>query len=457
MEEQENLPVLLDVVSNNIAKIAERFAITQHDLTVQQFKVWIVFVATLDQNDDGSNIYQFNAIDLAKRMNIDERKARGTIVAKLFEQLSDKQIKYYSEENSKGEQHVFSAHLVSSVVYNRDTHILQLEIPTVIRPLLFALKQGTFVNIDTRDIVALDTIFPIRIYIYLKNLVRKGIFSVELEEFKHNINATAESYKAFKELKRLVIKPAVKEIRKHTEYKDFFIEDNGGRGVKATHLRFGFEKTLDNDIFADVTPNRATICRRFPDNVQIVMRLAMDHGFDPLYIEDKLDDIPSDRIIANFRYVMNEIIAKDKRRGTDKGPEVYGKYFIVAVKEAWAEKNGKEDEMLLRDRDSQKNRKIQSQMKEAQENDDAANEAIYRKNMSKLYLERLIGNFTELDSFIKKNLSTLKAMSTRGDFDISKAMSGKKTYKEYRVMLQLVEAKILTNEIRIPKQESLFF
>lgn len=459
INEQYNMPILLDVVSNDVAKIADKLVTAQNTLTVLQYKAWVVFLSSLSSNDDdGNNTYQFNVMDIADRMALDSRKARGTMVAKIFETLSEKQIKYLSEPNEKGEQNLFSAILVSSVVYRRDTHTIQLEIPKVIRPFLFALKQGAFLSVDTKDITALDTVYSIRIYIFLKNLERKGIFIVPLEDFKKGINATSKSFRSFSEFKRTVIKPAVKEIRRHTHYKDFFIEDNARIGVKATHIRFGFEKTIDieDDIFADVSPNRAAICRKFPEDVQIVMRLAINHGFDPLYVEDKLDDVPGERIIANFRYVIKEIINKDKKRGIDKGKDVYGKYFLTAVKEAWAEKNNKTDEMLLSNARAKENQVIQEQVKLAQEQEELANEAFYLDNAAKTYLKKITNSGFDLEKFIEDNKTALIAMAGKHEFNKVHAMSGKKTYREYKILVRLISAKIMTNEIEIPKQNNLF-
>lgn len=449
--EEHNTPVLLSVAGSKYAKIAEQFAVAQHSLTTTQLKAWVVFIATLDaDNDDGSNIYQFNAIDLAKQMSIDERKARGTIVAKIFKDLSLKQIEYESEEDHNGERNIFATNFVSSVVYSRNSHMLQLEIPKMMRPFLFALKQGSFMQLNTKHIAALNTTPAIRIYIYLKNLERLGVFYDELNTFRKGIGITSSYYDDFKQLKSKVIKPAIKEIRMHTDYKDFFIEDNGRPGVKATRIRFGFEKTVDSDIFEGVAPNRAAICRKFPEDVQVSMRLAIDHGFDPLYIEDKFEGIPSERILANFRYVMVEVIGKDKKRGIDKGPAVYGKYFLTAVREAWAEKNGKEDEMLLRNANMQKNRKLTEQMKVAQEREDIANEAVHYDEGAKRYLKQLNEDKFALEAFIKENLTTLTTMAGKYGYDISKALSGKRTYREYKLLVKLVASKMMINEIEIP-------
>lgn len=138
-------PIFLNIFNSNIFKIAEQFVSAEHSLTLNQLKAWVIFISSLDSDqDDGSNLYRFDAIDLASRIGINSRKARGTMVSKLFEGLSTKRIQYFSEPDSKGEQHRLSAYLLSSVLYNKDTHLLQVEISQVIRPFLFALKEGRF-------------------------------------------------------------------------------------------------------------------------------------------------------------------------------------------------------------------------------------------------------------------------------------------------------------------------
>lgn len=450
--------VFLQVIGNNYAKLAERFASAPYELTSTQLKAWIVFVATLDpDNDDGSNIYRLNAFDVADKLGIDKRKARGTIVADIFADLSTKGIRKKSAADSRGEKNVFAANFVSGVAYDRNTHILQLEIPQMMRPYLFALKEGAYLSLDSKDIVALDTVPAIRIYIYLKNLDRQGINEVSLEEFRQGIGATSSYYDTFKQFKAKIIKPAIKEIHKHTDYKDFFIEDNGRPGVKATRISFGFYASLSNDdLLQSMSPAKAAICKKFSSAVQVVMILALEHGFDPSYIDNKLDGVPDDCIIANFHYVMYEIIAKDKKRGKDKGKEVYGKYFLKAVAEHWAEQNGKFDEMLGREKTRKQNVEARKQVAQAQEQDEVANSALYYNQKAKEYLEKITKEPFGLSSFINKNETQLNAMSGKKEFNIQHALTGKKNYREYKILVNFITAKMTLREIDIPSQCDLF-
>ena len=460
MDGQQDSPIFLQVIGDKNAKLAESFASAPYELTPMQLKAWIIFVATLDSdNDDGSNIYQLNAYDIADKLGVDKRKARGTIVADLFSDLSFQGIRKKGAADRHGERNVFAANFVSGVAYDKDTHILKLEIPKMMRPYLFALKEGAYLSLDEKDIIALGSIPSIRTYIYLKNLDRQGISTVTIDDFRQGVGATNPYYDVFKRFKHKFIVPVVKEIRKHTEYKDFFIEDNGCRGRKATLLNFGFFADSDiKDLFADVAPAKAAICRKYSPDTQICFRLAMDEGFDPAYIGTKFDGVPKENIIANFHYVQSEIILKDKRHGKNKGPQVYGKYFIKAVQEHWAENNGKFEAMLGRDSDRRRNHHIQEVMKEVQEQDDVASQAIHIDKQAKEYLELLYKDAFALDKFIRDNEKQLIAMSDKKGFDKAKAFSKKKIYREYKILVAFITSKIILREIKpvTPTQGELF-
>lgn len=457
MDRQKEAPVFLQVLGENYAKLAESFASAPYELTPNQLKAWIVFVATLDpDNDDGSNIYRLNAFDIADKLGIDKRKARGTMVADIFADLSTKGIRKRGNADRRGEMNVFAANFVSGVAYDKDSHILQLEIPKMMRPYLFALKEGAYLSLDERDILSLDSIPSIRTFIYLKNLDRQGINTISIDEFRQGVGAITPYYDDFKRLKSKLIIPVSKEIRKHTDYKDFFINDNGGRGRKATLLTFGFFANADLDLFEGVAPAKAAICKRFSPMVQISIKLAMNHGFDPAYIENKLDGIPDDNIIANFHYVEFEIINKDKKKGKDKGPEVYGKYFLKAVQEHWAEQSGKLDEMLGRGKARQKYAKVEEQMAKAQEKEEVANHALFVDEKAKEYLENLYKDAFKLDKFVRENIRSLNAMAGKNEFNMAHAMSKKKNYREYKILVKFITAKMTLREIEFTTQGSLF-
>ena len=173
----------------------------------------------------------------------------------------------------------------------------------------------------------------------------------------------------------------------------------------------------------------------------------MDNGFNPRYIKDKFDNIPEDVIKANFMYVEG-IISREKKEGNPKTPDVYGKYYIKAVVENWALKNDKFNEMKKKTIEREKNQDLQKRMKETQERDDAATLNEFYRTKAKEYLEAM--DFATMDNFIRTNFKGLNAMSGKSEFNYEHAISRKKNYREYRILVDFITAKMTLREIEVP-------
>lgn len=106
--------------------------------------------------------------------------------------------------------------------------------------------------------------------------------------------------------------------------------------------------------------------------------------------------------------------------------------------------------MLLRNANMQKNLKLTEQMKVAQEREDIANEAVHYDEAAKRYLKQLNDDKFALKAFIKENLTILTTMAGKYGYDVSKALSGKRTYRKYKLWVKLVTSKMMIQEIKIP-------
>lgn len=455
LPEQQNM-FFLRTVDDGIATIGQEFADAQYALQKNELKAWILLIASLDEdlrgNDDST--YVFDAIAFADKLGIDARKARGRIVADIFIRLSHNFIDIRSREDNDGEQDIYHTAFIYKVRYNRKSYRLEIGIPPDLKPYLFALKKGTFISLDVKDILALDTVTSMRIYIFLRGLERKGIFSIAVEELRLGIGLTSEYYADFRQLKHKILEPAAQEIRKHTGFKHFFIEDNGSKGRRATHVHFGFTaETEDSELFLHTAPDLANLIKgKFSPRVQIVIRLAMDEGFNPRYLGNKLDKATDDDIVANFNYVLN-LIHKEKKFGKTKTPEVYGRYFIKAVEENWAGNNEQTELMLKKDQDRADNRKLQQSIQETHERQELINDTEYCHQAAQNFI--LSMKFTELTAYIDQNRKMLHRLGGAKGFDKEKALTRKKNYREFRLLVQFTVGKMITGELK-PQDMALF-
>lgn len=113
------------------------------------------------------------------------------------------------------------------------------------KPLLIQLKKN-FTAYDLRNIVKLG-VYPVRVYELLKQYQSIGSRKLEIEEMKRMFEVT-ERYKLFADFFRWVIKPAVKEINKHTDLLITNVEKiKKGRRVVALRFEFRAQKVKDAD------------------------------------------------------------------------------------------------------------------------------------------------------------------------------------------------------------------
>ena len=460
----DNLPqnhqaLFLIPLETGSVTVAREFATAKYSLSKNELKAWYLFIASMDSHccPQLRTTYVFDAVRFADKLNIDTRKARGTIVANIFTRLSKNYIDLRSREDNNGEQNIYHANFISELSYNKHSHILEVSIPPRLNDYLFNLKEGTYLTMDIEDILALDTVVSMRVFIYLRNLERIGIHEISVTQFRNEINLYPES--SYKEFKRKVIKASMEEIRRHTDYKDFFIEDDGSPGRKATVISFKFTKdnTFDEYLLTQVSPAIAYSIRelqkKFSERVITMFTMALEKGFDPRYIKDNFDDMTDDRIVSNFHIVF-ERISKDKKSNKEKDAAVYGRYFITAVREDWAAQSNREKEAVKHADARIKNHELQKQMQDAQERDDIQSLTLFYQTKAKEYVSNM--NLSNLMGFVRKNRAQLNSLAGQKGFNEEHAYTRKKTYKEYKLLTQVVIGKMMAGEIIVPKENILF-
>ncbi len=425
-------PVFLIPKDTGPMTIAQEFATAKYALSKNQLKAWYLFIASMDENHvpEQSTTYVFDALRFADKLNIDARKARGMMVAEIFTKLSQNYIDLRSRGDDNGEQDIYHANFISELSYNRKTHILEVSIPPRLNQYLFNLREGTYLSMDIEDILALDTIVSMRLFIYLRNLDCLNIHELSIERFRS-------------------------EIGNRTKNKDYFIDDDGGPGRKATTIVFGFTKqAIADTYFPNLAPALVKQLReKFSERILVLFSMACEEGFEPSYIKDNFDGIPEDRIVSNFHLVFDRI-TKDERMGKKKELDVYGRYFIAAVKQDWAGASHQTKTALKKGMARIENKQLEERMREVQEQEENQDRANFYLKHAKDYVAAM--TLSNLLSFMKRNASQLDYLAGRRGFNREHACSRKKTYREYRLLTQVVLGKMMAGEIPTPKTNSLF-
>ena len=441
------------VVSSGPFSVDSNISTAEYQLTPTELKSWFLVIASLKGRE--ASRYTIDSMAFADKLSIDTRKARGSIVRDIFKKLMNQRISIASKEaNAEGEQSSYDAYFLSEVKYDRNTKMLTFSIPPTLHEYLFNLKKSLTLSLDIADILQLNTVMSIRVFVYLRELDRVGIHNVPIDEFRRNVNFLPTSpYKAYN---RSVIKKSVAEIRRLDGYQDFFIEDDGKPGRKATMLHFGFSKALlEDQLLQDVAPNlRKQLLKKFNRRILILIELAMHNGFNPAYIRDQFDNFDDNYIAANFNVVFERISA-DRMQMKQKDPDEYGRYFITSVVKNWAGQN--REQHAKHAKSIVNSQEMQHHIKEIKHIEDFQHTTLRAREQAKEYVSQM--PFDELVRFIDKNKKELAILSARGRaFDRSRALERKKTYREFHMLCQLVAGKMLAGEIKMkdPSIQSLF-
>lgn len=441
------------VVSNGPFNVDSSLSTAEYQLTPTELKSWFLVIASLKGRE--ASRYTIDAMTFADKLNIDARKARGSIVRDIFKKLMSQRISISSREmNDEGEQSSYDAYFLSEVRYDRHNKMLTFSIPPTLHEYLFNLKKNLTLSLDIADILQLNTVMAIRVFVYLRELDRVGIHSVPINEFRRNVNFLPKS--PYKSYNRYVIKKSIAEIRRLDGCQDFFIEDDGKPGRKATMLHFGFSKTpLEDQLLQDVAPNlRKQLAKKFGRRVLILIELAIRDGFNPAYIKNQFDAFDDDYIAANFNVVFQRI-AMDRMQMKKKNPDEYGRYFIAAVLKNWA--GEKKEQHAKHAASIARSKEMQRKIEEINHVEDFQRTTLSAREQAKEYVSQM--PFDELVRFVDKNKKELALLSARGRaFDRSRALERKKTYREFHMLCQLVAGKMMAGEIKMkaPSIPSLF-
>ena len=457
-EVTESEMIFLDTASAREFSLATEFTVAQYSLTKNELKTWLLFIASLDEYRNRDNpsgtVYCLNANTFADRLKIDVRKARGKIVASYFIQLSHKFIDIRSREDKDGEQDIYHAPFIAETKYNKKSHLLWVALPPTLNNYLYNLPPGTYFRYDIDTIIQLDTVNAMRIFLYLRGLELNHIHCIRIEEYRREMHINEDTqwrYYRYKTLARVV-----EEIRRHTEYKDFYIEDNAKRGQSATKLYFGFHaKGHEEEYLYNVSPVAAKKIKEYytAPEVLLCLNFAIENGFNPQYLDKIYSQVDEKTLVANLNYVRR-LIFKEKREGEPKSPEVYGRYFYKAIREDWAGKAGETQEEYNRVQNAVLSRSQQRLQAEHQEREQLQNDMLAWQKEAEVYIAEL--SHKELVQFLADNDKQLNYLAGKRPFNTDHALSRKKNYREYRFLKQIVLSKMMSGEIRIEKNPSLF-
>ena len=349
--EPKHSVVHVDPQTDYTATLPAIFASSRHSMTLNELKAFLFFIGLTQANTPEDELnqyheYTFYTKEMATRLQEDLKTKRPRLIYETFKSLQNKNIEFSDEEYPDEEDaHRKSFALFSVVDFNgrKKDKPLTLALPAKLNQYLFESKSRIPFSFD--ELNQMTSLRAMQVFMYLKTLESQGTNSVPLLQFIIDIGLEEnKAYYNFKELNRRIIKPAEKEIRDCTPYKDFSISNDGSHGRSPKYLYWQFvttsleesrEKRLS---LSSLEPDIADKVRALSKEKQDAIMRALQAGFDPSYI-NKLLAIKQDDVV----FGANISLAIMQSERSHLSPKETGKMILSAVTKNWVYKDSNKD------------------------------------------------------------------------------------------------------------------
>ena len=456
--EQKRSVIHVDPQTDYTATLPAIFASAHHTMTMNELKAFLFFIGLTQANtpEDERNQYHeytFYTGEMASRLQEDLKTKRPREIYNTFKSLQSKSIEFTDEEYSDEEDANRKSFALFSVVNyqgRKKEKPLTLSLPAELNQFLFESKSRIPFSFD--ELNQMTSLKAMQVFMYLKTLESNGANSVPLLQFMIDLGLNTKSYLDFKILNNRILKPAEKEIREFTPYKDFSISNDGTRGRSPKYLYWQFvvtsieenrEKRLS---LASLEPDVADKVRSLSKEKQDAIMRALQAGFDPSYV-NKLLAIKQDDVVfgANISLAIMQ-----SERG-HLSPEDTGKMILSAVAKNWVNKDSNKDylkqkELAFRARATQTELDLGITQ-------DVELDANYKRKAAAYFT----GMTTEekKDFFIKKKSFIMNVFGHTKEFQLDKYLHRKENgnpdwrYNEVRAVRDVIMSMLKNGDLKI--------
>ena len=214
---------------------------TRYNLSVVEQKIVIYLISKIVAEDKDLKKVSLSVKDYCDLTGI-EKGGRGyQIVKNNIKSLSDKS--WWIKNGEKEELFRW----IDTARVQKNSGEIEVVLSESLKPFLIQLK-GNFTKYELINILTLHSKHSIRLYELFKSYLWLGKWNVSIDELKE-ILLIQDKYKDYRDLKKFVIEPSVKEINKFTDLQiEYNLEKEGRRITKINFIigeKTGVQLTLD--------------------------------------------------------------------------------------------------------------------------------------------------------------------------------------------------------------------
>nr|WP_013207371.1 replication initiation protein [Ralstonia solanacearum]CBJ34358.1 Putative replication initiation protein (Protein rep) [Ralstonia solanacearum PSI07] len=188
-------------------------------------------------------VAKITAGEFAETFGLDANTAYDELQASA-EKLMDRRIRY-EKEGRKGPQ-IVEMRWVGRATYAKGDGFVEIAFWHEVLPHLVALREQ-FTSYKLSQAAALRSMFSWRLLELFAQFRSTGLLRIDIDEFAHAMNASESCRKNFKDMRRRVIEPAVKELAEKDNYTIEWEPKKEGR--KVTGLEFRFQESTQTALF----------------------------------------------------------------------------------------------------------------------------------------------------------------------------------------------------------------
>jgi plasmid replication initiation protein len=180
-------------------------------------------------------VARISALEFAETFNIDPTTAYEELKA-AETALAERWIRY-EKPGPKGPKQE-KMRWVGRATYSKGEGWIELAFWHEVVPHLVALRER-FTSYKLSQAAALRSIFSWRLLELFAQFRATGLLRIDIEEFAHAMDASESCRKNFKDMRRRIIEPAVKELTEKDGYQIEWTVQKAGRKVIGLEFRFG--------------------------------------------------------------------------------------------------------------------------------------------------------------------------------------------------------------------------
>lgn len=208
---------------------------TRYNLTATEMKIVIYLISKIVATDTEIRKVNINIKDFCALINVQTNGREYEAIKQSVRNLRDKS---YWLTMPNGDELLFSW-IDFSYIQKKNGNI-EITLSKSLEPFLLQLR-GNYTSYPFREILSLSGKHSIRLYEYLRSFLFKGYVRISITELKKILNIETK-YKDWRDLKKTVIDPSLREIRKKT-----FLDVNYDvikKGKKIEEIEFSVNEAM---------------------------------------------------------------------------------------------------------------------------------------------------------------------------------------------------------------------